>query len=108
MSQPSVFTPKQLAVKWQCSERHIRYMIENGLLPALRLGPKLLRIERKAVEEYECQNGGSQSSTGNTASHGTSQAESADVIDLAPETRKRRPASPRLDTQNSLARAGQQ
>lgn len=104
----TVFTPKDVAARWKCSERHIRNMIESGLLPALRIGPKLLRIEREAVEEYECQNGGSRGSKASSASLGTSQEESADVIDLEQQTRKRRPAAPRLDSQSSLARSGRQ
>ncbi|WP_430036414.1 excisionase family DNA-binding protein [Neorhizobium sp. BT27B] len=36
----------------ECSERHIRKMIENGELPAFRVG-KLVRIRRDVVEERD-------------------------------------------------------
>ena len=95
MSRP--LTPAQVAERWQCSERKVRYMIERGALPAFNLDGKLLRVHLKDVEEFE-QCGGSRGSTGNAASPGTMPMESGDVIDLAHATRKRRPASPRLDT----------
>lgn len=95
----NIFTPATLAMRWQCSERHIRNLISSGDLPAFRLG-KLLRIKRQAVEDYECQNGGSLASEANFASHGTNQVESGDVIDLALQTRKRRTPAPRLDLRN--------
>ncbi len=51
------FTPETLAVRWQCSPRHIRNMIRDGRLPGFRLGGKLLRIRARDVEEHErCQN----------------------------------------------------
>jgi excisionase family DNA binding protein len=45
--------PIDLAKRWQCSERHIRKMIESGRLRAFRLGEKLVRIPLEAVEELE-------------------------------------------------------
>lgn len=50
---PSVFTPRTLAERWECSERHVRKLIDKGDLPAFRLGGKLLRIRRETVESYE-------------------------------------------------------
>ncbi|WP_336067101.1 helix-turn-helix domain-containing protein [Nitratireductor rhodophyticola] len=50
---PSVFTPRTLAERWECSERHVRKLIDKGDLPAFRLGGKLLRIRREIVESYE-------------------------------------------------------
>ena len=94
---PTVYTPAMLADRWACSERHIRNMIDRGELPAFRLGDKLLRIRSSDVENFECQNGESQGSEANTASHGMT-ARSGDVIDLEQMTRKRRTAAPRLDT----------
>lgn len=98
---PTVYTPATLADRWECSERHVRNMIASGALPAFRLAGKLLRIRADDVERFECQNGGSQDSTGSSASHGMT--ESGDVIDLEHQIRKRRPASPRLDTQSLRA-----
>jgi excisionase family DNA binding protein len=50
---PKAYTPKTLAARWLCSERHIRNMIDRGELPAFRLGGKLLRIRREDVEAFE-------------------------------------------------------
>ena len=97
--------PSDIALRWQCSERHVRKMIDRGELPSFRLGGKLLRIRSEDVEAFECQNGGSQGSGENIASPGTMPAESAGVIDLELETRKRRPASPRLDSPSLRDRA---
>ena len=96
---PAVYTPAMLAERWECSERHIRNMVETGELPAFRLGEKLLRIRGTDVERFECQSGASPDFAGNSASHGT-RATSADVIDLEPMTRRKRPAAPRLDTRS--------
>ena len=95
----TVYTPAMLAERWECSERHIRNMVETGELPAFRLGGKLLRIRGADVERFECQTGASPDFAENSASHGT-RATSADVIDLGQMTRKKRPAAPRLDTRS--------
>ncbi|TGU43650.1 DNA-binding protein, partial [bacterium M00.F.Ca.ET.152.01.1.1] len=88
---PNVYTPAMLAERWACSERHIRNMIATGELPAFRLAGKLLRIRGADVERFECQTGASQDCGENSASHGMRET-SADVIDLEPMTRRRRPA----------------
>ncbi|MGT2444500.1 helix-turn-helix domain-containing protein [Ensifer adhaerens] len=99
MNKP--FTPKSLADRWGCSDRHIRNMIARGELTAYRLGGKLLRIQPQEVERVEtCNNGDLPASQASFASHGMTPAASADVIALEPLTRKRRTASPRLDTRN--------
>jgi excisionase family DNA binding protein len=95
----SVYTPASLAERWECSERHVRNMIASGELPAFRLAGKLLRIRGADVERFECQTGASPDFGANSASHGTRET-SADVIDLEPMTRRRRPAAPRLDTRS--------
>jgi excisionase family DNA binding protein len=51
------FTPKTLAQRWRCSERHVRNMIAEGKLPAHKLGGKLLRIMFDDVDAFE-QGGG--------------------------------------------------
>lgn len=99
-------TPAQVAERWQCSERKVRYMIERGALPAFNLDGKLLRLRLEDVEAFECRTGGSRDLRENVASHGTDQTASGDVIDLEQATRKRRPASPRLDTLSLRDRAG--
>lgn len=50
---PKVMTPAMLAKRWQCSERHVRNMIERGDLPAFRLGGKLIRIRHDDVVKFE-------------------------------------------------------
>lgn len=93
-----IYTPATLAKHWQCSERHIRNLIASGELPSFRAGGKLLRIRGDEVEKFECQSGASHDLRESSASHGTSQEASADVIDWAPRMQKRRTAAPRLDT----------
>lgn len=41
---PPVMTPKTLAKAWNCSERHIRNLIDRGQLKSFKLGGKLIRI----------------------------------------------------------------
>lgn len=50
-----VYTPATLSKRWQCSERHVRNMIEHGELPAFRLGGKLMRIRGDEVLKIELQ-----------------------------------------------------
>lgn len=52
-------TPAMVAEMWGCSERTVRNEIAAGRLRHFRVGQKLLRIPREALEEYECQNTGS-------------------------------------------------
>lgn len=47
------FTPKMLAERWSCSERHIRNMINNGYIPSLQWGGKLVRIKWEDVDKFE-------------------------------------------------------
>ena len=47
------FTPDELAHRWGCSGETVRAMIRRGDLPAFRVGGRLLRISRKAVEQIE-------------------------------------------------------
>ncbi|QAZ46805.1 hypothetical protein C1M53_31630 [Mesorhizobium sp. Pch-S] len=100
---PKVYTPAALAERWECSERHVRNMIETGEIQAFRLGEKLLRIRAEVVEAFEWQSGELPDSVENSASLGT-KATSGAVIDLEHQIQKRRPASPRLDLRNSRAR----
>jgi excisionase family DNA binding protein len=103
--KPDVFTPATLASYWQCSERHVRNLINRGELRHVRLGGKLLRIRISDVEDFECRNGGSQNCSASIASPGTKET-SADVIDLEQMTHKRRAAAPRLDTPSLRDRRG--
>lgn len=51
--EPSVFSPRTLAERWQCSERHIRNMISRGELKAFKHGEKLLRVRLEEVLRVE-------------------------------------------------------
>jgi excisionase family DNA binding protein len=49
----AAWTPRQLAERWECSERHVRNLINRGELQFFRLGGKLVRIPHLAVEAFE-------------------------------------------------------
>ncbi|WP_182421993.1 helix-turn-helix domain-containing protein [Aureimonas sp. ME7] len=68
----TVFTPRTLAARWECSEQHIRNMLDRGELPAFRLGGKLLRIRGDDVEAFECKNGASADTAGSSSSSANS------------------------------------
>lgn len=53
---PNAYSPRTLALEWQCSERHIRNLIERGELKAFHLGGKLLRIEAAEAEAFKARN----------------------------------------------------
>src|ERR1700730_1734705 len=83
------YTPAALALRWQCSERHVRNLVAKGKLRAFRLGGKLLRIPVEAVEEMErCPAIALGSSTEGSSSCSTS-AESAAGSGLTPKTQAR-------------------
>jgi len=49
-------SPKQLAQRWKCSDNTVRNLVASGKLPSVRLGEKLIRVPKNAVEEFEkCQ-----------------------------------------------------
>lgn len=48
------FTTTTLARRWLCSPRTVRNLVQQGKLPATRIGEKLIRISRQDVEAYEC------------------------------------------------------
>lgn len=54
-TMPYVYSPRTLAIEWNCSERHVRNLINSGKLEAFHVG-KLLRIETREVEEYRERN----------------------------------------------------
>jgi hypothetical protein len=49
----SALRPKDVADRWQCSERHVYSQINLGRLRAFRIGPKMIRIPPEALAEYE-------------------------------------------------------
>jgi excisionase family DNA binding protein len=101
----NVFTPATLAERWDCSERHVRNLINKGKLGCFKLGGKLVRIRQSDVEKFECQSGGLPDLTENSASPGTKpvltdiRSEGAIVLELP--TRERRKPVPRLDIRKS-------
>lgn len=50
---PNVFTPLTLAKRWECSDKHVRNLINAGHLPSFKLGGKLFRIRTADVLAYE-------------------------------------------------------
>src|SRR5262245_18520354 len=99
--RPDIYTPTTLAREWHCSERHIRNLILTGKLEAFRLGGKLLRITRQAVEDFECRNlTASAGSAENASSSGETPLASASVTPLGPETRARLHAARRPSTRS--------
>jgi excisionase family DNA binding protein len=80
----AAWTPRQLAERWECSERHVRNLINRGELQFFRLGGKLIRIPQSAVEAFErCQILSQSSESSPTAASsrlsGTTKAESDNV-----------------------------
>lgn len=86
MTKPVVFTPATLAKRWDCSEQHVRNLINRGELPSFRLGGKLLRIRGEDVEAFECQNGASQDCGAGLRSRST-ETEDATAIHSTPMIR---------------------
>ena len=95
------YTPVTLAEEWGCSERHIRGLIANGKLRAFRLGSKLIRIPRAAVEEFECRNSNIESLDieENSPSSSMTSEETDTVTRLTPMTRARLKGLLRQSTQ---------
>ena len=60
----SAYSTRSLADRWDCSQQHIRDMIENGDLQCFRLG-RLIRVSKQEVERFE-QTGGSSYTEDNT------------------------------------------
>ena len=65
------YTVAQLAAHWQCRDTFVYDRINGGELPAFRLGGKLLRIRRQAVEDYEGRAGEEDTGAATEASHGS-------------------------------------
>lgn len=51
------YTVATLAERWQCSEQHIRDLINRGELPCFRAG-RLIRITAAEVGHFECGSNG--------------------------------------------------
>lgn len=53
---PNAYSPRTLAKRWLCSERHVRNLIKRGELPHFKFGEKLLRIKPSDVDDFERRN----------------------------------------------------
>jgi excisionase family DNA binding protein len=85
-----VMTLAMVAERWACSERVVRRLVDNRELEAFRLGKKLIRIPRRAVEDYECRTSLTASGSSEADSPSSSgETESASATRSAPMTRLR-------------------
>lgn len=57
MIDKEVWTPQELAERWQCSDRTIHGLCNCGSLPAFRVG-RMFRIRIEAIEAYEAAGSG--------------------------------------------------
>jgi excisionase family DNA binding protein len=53
---PLVLTPKRVAERWHCSERHVRNLVKSRALKSFTLSGKLLRIRVADVLAFEDEN----------------------------------------------------
>lgn len=53
MTGRPLWTVHDVAERWACSTRTVQKKIASGELPALHLGPKLVRIRPQDVEALE-------------------------------------------------------
>lgn len=86
-------TPAMVAEMWGCSEKTVRNEIAAGRLRHFRVGQKLLRIPREALEEYECQNTGSPDTEESGPSPSMTAESERRAIHLARMTGRRRNAA---------------
>lgn len=49
----TIFTPKMLAARWGVGLTHVHARIKSGELRAFKIGARLYRVRRDALEEYE-------------------------------------------------------
>lgn len=47
-----LLSPESLAAKLDCSVKHARALMANGILPKIRLGRRCVRTSAAAVEEF--------------------------------------------------------
>ncbi|WP_373324517.1 helix-turn-helix domain-containing protein [Methylorubrum suomiense] len=99
--EDEVFTAAEVATRWKCSASFVRRLIDNGELPAFRVGGKLLRITARAVREYEaCRNTSSKNSAAGTPSASTkgASASAAEALKAATQRERRRSSAESLRT----------
>lgn len=90
---PRVMTPRMVADRWHCSERHIYNLVQKGELSSFRIGAKLVRIRGEDVQAFEA-----------ARSPEHSPPETGARIKPIFGSKERRPRAARLDT-DPIARA---
>lgn len=50
--RPITFTPKEVGEILHCSERHVRDMVADGRIAAVRIGIRKLVISERALDEF--------------------------------------------------------
>jgi len=85
------FSTATLSERWDCSEQHIRDLVNTGKLAAFRVG-RMMRIQAKVVREFECQTSKPSSTVENGTPFGMRTAElsaarSAPMIVMRPSGR---------------------
>jgi excisionase family DNA binding protein len=50
-------TPKEVATELEISPATVVRWVRDGLIPAKRFGPRIIKIERNEVEQFVGQNG---------------------------------------------------
>lgn len=47
-------TAKDIADRWQVNVRTVERKLQAGELPAVRFGPRIVRVRQEDLEAYEC------------------------------------------------------
>ena len=80
LRQPSAYSVRALAQRWDVSEDTIYAQIKAGRLQAFRFGGKLYRIRAEEVERFECRTDTpSSGSETNSPSSGETRQDATDI-----------------------------
>jgi excisionase family DNA binding protein len=52
MADDGYLTPSEIAAVLRCSERSVRRAIEDGRLPAVRVGPRITRVAHEDLQVF--------------------------------------------------------
>jgi excisionase family DNA binding protein len=52
MADVECLTVPEIAAALRCSERSVRRLVARGELPALRIGPRITRVERAQLQTF--------------------------------------------------------
>ncbi|WP_428981899.1 helix-turn-helix domain-containing protein [Oceaniradius stylonematis] len=98
----TVYTPDQIAERWDVDPKTVRSMLNDGVLTGFRVGKSMWRVRAERLEEYElCQNGDLGDSGADTASSGTNQTEPGDDTPSEQQTNARRKRKPPLRSRSA-------